>query len=311
MKLKYLAAASAVALALGLASEAAATTSTLTYSPTTTGNEIGAIAASDLQGSPGSYLVGTESNFGAGASVDQGTLAMDFTLPGGIPSDTSTLTVTLTNATFGTAFAHGAVTFTPTANCASSTVIGPITGGGASDHTATFFISNSALACSGPLHLEIPVNVGNGKGGNVSVETSLTLNTNNTVYADSVYTNAITFLQALTETSITELADNHENTYASLMDYRTLGPDHSLGDTISRRSTLTHHYDLINDEWVNTDVTGSQLVVTGGWATIGPNLSLDPNAPPVPGTLGSCVVAVNLDQLHGQQHRCGSVAVRC
>jgi hypothetical protein len=289
-----LVAASAAAMALGLATQAAAlTTSTLTYSPTTTGNEIGAIAPSDLQGIPGSYLVGTESNFGAGPIVDQGTLAMDFTIPGGIPSDTTTLTVKLTNATFGTTFAHGAVTFTPVASCGTSTVVGPITGGGAGDSQATFFVSAGTLACMGPIHLEIPVNIDGGTLGNVSVETQLTLNTNNTLYADATYANAIVFQQALVLSSITELNENHENTYASLMDYRTLGPDDSLGDAIVTLNTH-EHYDLINDEWVNTDVTSSQLVVTGGWATIGPHLVKDTTAPPVPGTLGPCVVDSSL-----------------
>ncbi len=242
---------------------------------------------------PCTYVVASDVNYTPGA--DQGTLSMDLTFLGQLPSGNLDLTITLANATFGTTFSPTAVTF-PSGSCASATV-GTSLGGGSGDSSVKFLVSNSSGGCNGVIHLEIPVNIGTGLGStksNVTVTANLVTDGFGTPVdgGTAVYTNALTFLDALAEGSLTELRDNGQNTYASLLDYRVLGPDHKLGDVWANVKTYAH-YNLSNTAFVDGDLNSAVLTVTGGFASIGPALWQDTD-PGATGGLNQCNVDASM-----------------
>jgi len=297
-----LAAASAAALALGFATQAAAASDvSLVYSgsPTSpsdisTGSDLQSPAPSSPQGS---YEEGTESKFASPFTnnVSQGTAAMDLVLPGPIGSDNYALTVTLTNATFGSGGMPSTdVTSAVTGSCTAFTVTST-TPPSPPSKNAKFNIG-VAGTCPGPIHLEIPVNVNNGTGGPVSVSADLTLDDGTPIGITGMatYSNAITFVTAMHASATSELVDNGHNTYASLLDYRAFGPDTKLGDAKVGLNTNVH-YDLVNDLFTDAMLTNTRLTITGAFSTVNPKGTGASASFPQDwgdGTLGQCIVNV-------------------
>lgn len=166
---KHLLAATAIA-ALALAG--AANASTLSFRGTGAAGQITSVEAAG--GLTAGYDIAAESN---SITTVPGNFALNLDLSdtSTLPSTGVTLLISLSgNAQFGsTGIGSSAITPGAAGTCGTLTVV-PVSGGGATDTTATFLVSNSASDCQS-LNIDLPVALTSAAAGTVGVTTSLSV----------------------------------------------------------------------------------------------------------------------------------------
>lgn len=166
---KHLLAATAIA---ALAFAGAANASTLSFRGTGAPNQI--TSAHAAGGLTAGYDIAAESN---SITTVPGNFALNLDLSdtSTLPSTGVTLLISLSgNAQFGgTGISSSAITAGAAGTCGTLTVV-PVSGGGATDTTATFLVSNSASDCQS-LNIDLPVALTSAAAGTVGVTTSLSV----------------------------------------------------------------------------------------------------------------------------------------
>jgi hypothetical protein len=164
---KHLLAATAIA---ALAFAGAANASTLTFR-TATGSQIGSIEAAG--GLTTGYDIAAESSSITSVPGDFA-LNLDLSDTSTLPSTGVTLVISLTgNAQFGGTGISSSDITAGAGGCTTLTVV-PVSGGGATESSATFLVSNSASDCQS-INIDLPVTLTSAAAGTVGVSTSLSV----------------------------------------------------------------------------------------------------------------------------------------
>lgn len=164
---KHLLAATAIA---ALAFAGAANASTLTFR-TATGSQIGSTEAAG--GLTTGYDIAAESSSITSVPGDFA-LNLDLSDTSTLPSTGVTLVISLTgNAQFGGTGISSSDITAGAGGCTTLTVV-PVSGGGATESSATFLLSNSASDCQS-INIDLPVTLTSAAAGTVGVSTSLSV----------------------------------------------------------------------------------------------------------------------------------------
>ena len=229
----------------------------------------------------GLYLIAEEA---LGSALGSGTLALRDQIGGDgtpgnpagqLPSGNNLYTISLSNATFGTAVPQAAVSGTGCTAVLSS-------GGAPTDSSVTFIVSTSGAACTG-FDLSVPVRPTT--SGTVTVTTNLRTEQNNPIDGGLATFDAIFAIDAFQPAFRGDLAaaGAEADTIALLASptYTTLGGDNILGKTAIYVDTRAERSLDPTDTNVNVgDVVDADFTVTGdfsafdGAAGIGGNPSL-------------------------------------